>query len=119
MVKHGLWTAEIRVLLPRIRDFSDMGNPFFEPLRTYCSGMNVRLVFSLTTGVCRDVLIIDEELAVGDRIFARRGWPESASCTMVVRRSCSFARRGNHSPRVQTRTHSRSRLTAKLSTAHG
>ena len=119
MVTHGLWAAEIRVLLPRIRGFSDLGNQFFEPLRTYCSGMNVRLVFSLATAVRRDVLIIDEVLAVGDRISARRGWPESASCRMVVRRSCSFARRGNHSPRVQTGIHSRSRLTAKLSTAHG
>jgi lipopolysaccharide transport system ATP-binding protein len=69
---YGLRPAEIRVLLPRIRDFSELGDQFFEPLRTYSSGMNVRLAFSLATAVRPDVLIIDEALAVGDQNFQQK-----------------------------------------------
>ena len=69
---YGLRPAEIRVLLPRIREFSELGDQFFEPLRTYSSGMNVRLAFSLATAVRPDVLIIDEALAVGDQNFQQK-----------------------------------------------
>jgi lipopolysaccharide transport system ATP-binding protein len=69
---YGLRPAEIRVLLPRIREFSELGNQFFEPLRTYSSGMNVRLAFSLATAVRPDVLIIDEALSVGDQNFQQK-----------------------------------------------
>jgi lipopolysaccharide transport system ATP-binding protein len=69
---YGLRPAEIRALLPRIRDFSELGNQFFEPLRTYSSGMNVRLAFSLATVVRPDVLIIDEALSVGDQNFQQK-----------------------------------------------
>ncbi len=69
---YGLRPAEIRTLLPRIRDFSELGHQFFEPLRTYSSGMNVRLAFSLATAVRPDVLIIDEALSVGDQNFQQK-----------------------------------------------
>lgn len=69
---YGLRPAEIRTLLPRIREFSELGEQFFEPLRTYSSGMNVRLAFSLATAVRPDVLIIDEALAVGDQNFQQK-----------------------------------------------
>jgi lipopolysaccharide transport system ATP-binding protein len=69
---YGLRPAEIRLLLPRIREFSELGDQFFEPLRTYSSGMNVRLAFSLATAVRPDVLIIDEALAVGDQNFQQK-----------------------------------------------
>ncbi|MDQ6916722.1 MAG: ATP-binding cassette domain-containing protein, partial [Pseudomonadota bacterium] len=69
---YGLRPAEIRILLPRIREFSELGDQFLEPLRTYSSGMNVRLAFSLATAVRPDVLIIDEALAVGDQNFQQK-----------------------------------------------
>jgi lipopolysaccharide transport system ATP-binding protein len=69
---YGLRPAEIRLLLPRIREFSELGDQFFEPLRTYSSGMSVRLAFSLATAVRPDVLIIDEALAVGDQNFQQK-----------------------------------------------
>ncbi len=69
---YGLRPVEIRALLPRIREFSELGDQFFEPLRTYSSGMNVRLAFSLATAVRPDVLIIDEALAVGDQNFQQK-----------------------------------------------
>ncbi|MEP6609769.1 MAG: ABC transporter ATP-binding protein [Burkholderiaceae bacterium] len=66
---YGLRPNEIRALMPRIRDFSELGQQFFDPLRTYSSGMNVRLAFSLATAVRPDVLIVDEALSVGDQRF--------------------------------------------------
>ena len=69
---YGLRPAEIRLLLPRIREFSELGDQFFEPLRTYSSGMNIRLAFSLATAVRPDVLIIDEALSVGDQNFQQK-----------------------------------------------
>jgi len=69
---YGLRPAEIRLLLPRIREFSELGDQFFEPLRTYSSGMSIRLAFSLATAVRPDVLIIDEALSVGDQNFQQK-----------------------------------------------
>ena len=69
---YGLRPAEIRLLLPRIREFSELGDQFFEPLRTYSSGMNIRLAFSLATAVRPDILIIDEALSVGDQNFQQK-----------------------------------------------
>lgn len=69
---YGLRPAEIRGLMPQIREFSELGDQFFDPLRTYSSGMNVRLAFSLATAVRPDVLIIDEALAVGDHRFQQK-----------------------------------------------
>ena len=69
---YGLRPAEIRALMPRIREFSELGEKFFEPLRTYSSGMSVRLAFSLATAVRPDVLIIDEALSVGDQNFQQK-----------------------------------------------
>lgn len=69
---YGFRPAEIRELMPRIRDFSELGEKFFEPLRTYSSGMSIRLAFSLATAVRPDVLIIDEALSVGDQNFQQK-----------------------------------------------
>jgi lipopolysaccharide transport system ATP-binding protein len=85
---YGLRPAEIRRLMPQIREFSELGRQFFDPLRTYSSGMNVRLAFSLATAVRPDVLIVDEALAVGDQRFqqkslARIGELQAAGTTLL------------------------------------
>jgi lipopolysaccharide transport system ATP-binding protein len=69
---YGLRPAEIRAVLPQIKEFSELGDQFFDPLRTYSSGMNIRLAFSLATAVRPDVLIIDEALSVGDQTFQQK-----------------------------------------------
>jgi len=68
----GLSAAEIRRRIPAIRDFSELGDFFDRPVKTYSSGMMLRLAFSVATHVDAEVLIIDEALAVGDGYFQKK-----------------------------------------------
>lgn len=68
----GLSAAEMRRRIPAIREFSELGEFFDRPVKTYSSGMALRLAFSVATHVDADVLIIDEALAVGDGYFQKK-----------------------------------------------
>ena len=68
----GLNGPEIRRRLPEIRDFAELGDFFDRPVRTYSSGMTLRLAFAVATHVDADVLIVDEALAVGDGYFQKK-----------------------------------------------
>ncbi len=68
----GLSSAEMKRRLPEIREFSELGEFFDRPVKTYSSGMALRLAFSVATHVDADVLIIDEALAVGDGYFQKK-----------------------------------------------
>jgi lipopolysaccharide transport system ATP-binding protein len=68
----GLTGPEIRRRLPLIRDFAELGDFFDRPVRTYSSGMALRLAFSVATHADADVLIVDEALAVGDGYFQKK-----------------------------------------------
>jgi len=68
----GFSRVEIRALLPRIEAFAEVGAYFDEPVRTYSSGMQMRVAFSLATASRPDVLIVDEALAVGDAYFVHK-----------------------------------------------
>ncbi|MFD0676213.1 MULTISPECIES: ABC transporter ATP-binding protein [unclassified Paenibacillus] len=68
----GLKNKDISELLPDIIDFSEIGDYLHQPLRTYSSGMAVRLAFSTVTSVRPDILIVDEALSVGDAYFQHK-----------------------------------------------
>lgn len=68
----GLSPAEIRARYDEIVDFADIGDFVDLPMRTYSSGMQARLRFSIAAAVSHRVLLIDEALAVGDKAFQLR-----------------------------------------------
>jgi len=68
----GLRRREIVARLDAIREFSELGDFFEQPIASYSSGMNMRLAFSVAMQVEPDVLLIDEVLAVGDAEFQQK-----------------------------------------------
>ncbi len=68
----GLTPAEIRERLPSILEFSELGSFLDRPVKTYSSGMYMRLAFSVAVNVDPDILVIDEALAVGDGHFQKK-----------------------------------------------
>lgn len=68
----GFSRAQIDSLMPDIEAFAEVGEYFDEPLRTYSSGMQMRVAFSLATASRPDVLIVDEALSVGDAYFVHK-----------------------------------------------
>ena len=65
----GLTAAEIDSRINDIIEFSELGEYIEAPVRTYSSGMYMRLAFSVAINVNADILLIDEILAVGDQHF--------------------------------------------------
>lgn len=86
----GLRRHEIAALEDDILSFADIGAFIDQPLKTYSSGMYVRLAFSIATAVKPEVLIVDEALSVGDVAFQARcaqrmrSLIEDYGCTTVL-----------------------------------
>ncbi len=68
----GLSKAEIAEKLDMIQQFADIGDKIYQPVKTYSSGMYVRLAFAVAIATEPDILIVDEALAVGDEMFQRK-----------------------------------------------
>jgi len=80
----GISAGEVARLEDSIISFAEIEDAIDRPVKTYSSGMTVRLAFSLVTAVEPDILIIDEALAVGDQHFQKK----------CVERIDSFRRNG-------------------------
>ena len=70
----GLHSDEIAACLPAIEAFAEIGDYIDRPVRTYSSGMQMRLAFSVATAVRPAVLIVDEALSVGDAYFQHKSF---------------------------------------------
>ena len=70
----GLTAEEVVASMPDVERFAEIGDAIDQPLRTYSSGMQVRVAFSAATAVRPDVLIVDEALAVGDAYFQHKSF---------------------------------------------
>lgn len=68
----GLSQKEIEDKFDEIAGFADIGDFIDEPVKTYSSGMFIRLAFSVAINVNPEILIVDEALAVGDGVFIHR-----------------------------------------------
>jgi lipopolysaccharide transport system ATP-binding protein len=71
-IMNGFTRKEVAAKEKEIIEFSELGEFIYQPIRTYSSGMVMRLAFSVATAIDPEVLIIDEILAVGDLHFQKR-----------------------------------------------
>lgn len=68
----GVGKKEIEKKIEEIVDFADIGEFISQPVKTYSSGMYIRLAFAVAINVDADILLIDEALAVGDVFFRQK-----------------------------------------------
>ena len=68
----GMQVEDIEALMPDIERFAEIGEAIDHPVRTYSSGMQMRLAFSVATARRPDILIVDEALSVGDAYFQHK-----------------------------------------------
>jgi ABC-type polysaccharide/polyol phosphate transport system ATPase subunit len=66
----GMSMGEAKKRIPEIAEFSELGNYLDLPMRTYSSGMMLRLAFAISTARHPDILLLDELISVGDAAFA-------------------------------------------------
>ena len=70
----GHTAEEMRLVMPDILDFAEIGEYIDQPVRVYSSGMQMRLAFSVATAFRPDVLVVDEALSVGDAYFQHKSF---------------------------------------------
>lgn len=71
-ILHGLRKREIKDLIPEIIEFSELGDFIHLPMKTYSSGMRMRLLFSIASAFRPDILLLDEWISTGDKKFRRK-----------------------------------------------
>jgi len=94
----GLSEAEIESKVEEITEFCQLGDYIDMPVRTYSTGMLVRLMFAITTATTADILVMDEFIGAGDAAFFERAkarmerFVEKASVLVVATHSPDTAR---------------------------
>ncbi|MDH4188830.1 MAG: ABC transporter ATP-binding protein [Betaproteobacteria bacterium] len=98
-VMAGLTLREIRARVDEIAAFTELGDYLDMPVRTYSSGMLLRLAFAVSTSIEADILLMDEWLSVGDAEFANKA---SARLEQLVERTPILVL-ASHSPELIAR----------------
>lgn len=70
----GYSAEQIRKVMPNIFEFAEIGHYFDEAVRTYSSGMQMRVAFAVATAFRPEILIVDEALSVGDAYFQHKSF---------------------------------------------
>lgn len=68
----GLTRRQIANLMDDVCDFAELGDYIYMPMRTYSSGMQLRLAFAISTSIDAEIILMDEWLSVGDAKFAEK-----------------------------------------------
>lgn len=68
----GFSKSETEARLPEIKRFAEIGDFLSQPVKTYSSGMYIRLAFAIAVSADPEILIVDEALSVGDAVFQHR-----------------------------------------------
>lgn len=68
----GLSKKEIKDIIPDVEEFAELGEFIKMPIKTYSSGMMIRLAFGIVTSISCDILLIDEVVNVGDKSFMEK-----------------------------------------------
>lgn len=68
----GMRAAEIKRMIPEIVEYAELGNFIDMPVRTYSTGMHMRLAFTISTALRPDILLMDEWISVGDEQFKHK-----------------------------------------------
>nr|WP_295712830.1 ABC transporter ATP-binding protein [uncultured Halomonas sp.] len=70
----GFDAEQIDAMMPKVEAFAEIGDYFDKPVRTYSSGMQMRVAFAVATAERPDILIVDEALSVGDSYFQHKSY---------------------------------------------
>lgn len=81
----GFSRRQIDAMIEDIESFADIGDFFYEPVRTYSSGMKSRLAFAIATAVKPDILILDEVMATGDTSFKDKAFARMRNMRELAR----------------------------------
>ena len=67
-----IYNADIKYVTEYVKDFSEIGDYIYEPIKTYSSGMRSRLAFALSMAIDFEVYLVDEIMGVGDQGFQKK-----------------------------------------------
>jgi capsular polysaccharide transport system ATP-binding protein len=83
-----VYNVPLPFMIDYVDDFAELGKLLYMPIRTYSSGMRMRLAFALTLAVKFDCMLIDEVIAVGDQRFHKKCYDElfvkRSQCAMIL-----------------------------------
>jgi ABC-type polysaccharide/polyol phosphate transport system ATPase subunit len=93
----GMSYSESKAKIPEVEEFCELGEYLALPIRTYSTGMSVRLSFAISTSVNPDILVLDEVIAAGDAAFFDKAYArmvrliESTAIVIIATHDMSVA----------------------------
>ena len=96
MAANDIPSSLIKNVITDVEEFSELGSALYRPLRTYSTGMKMRIAFAIATFKKNDVILVDEVVGVGDRRFNKKAKArlntvvESAGCVIMASHAIDY-----------------------------